>query len=117
MILSGSAGQGKGSGIWVVPSGTRLTARCRARTGRVAASGGGFGGIGGPGGGLGHLVGRLEEAVDGDLQLVDGAEDAALQSSFGEFGEEALDGVQPGAGGRHEVEGEALVPVEPAADF
>ena len=83
----------------------------------VPASDGGddFVGIGGPGEGLGHLVGLLDEAVDGDLQLVDGAEDAALQSSFGELGKEALDGVQPGVGGRHEVEGEAWMPVEPGA--
>ena len=32
-----------------------------------------------------------------------------------ELREEALDGIEPGAGGRHEVEGEALVAAEPGA--
>ena len=53
--------------------------------------------IGGPGEGLGHLVGLLDEAVDGGLEIDDGSEDAAFQSSLRQLGEEALDGVQPGA--------------------
>ncbi len=69
-------------------------------------------GVGGPDEGLGDLVGFLDEAVDGDLQLVDGAEDAAFQSSPGELGEEALDGVEPGAGGRRKVQDEARMAVE-----
>ena len=60
-------------------------------------------GIGGPGEGFGHLVGVLNEAVDGDLEIDDRAEDAALQSSPGELGEEAFHGVKPGTGGRHEL--------------
>jgi hypothetical protein len=35
------------------------------------------------------------------LQLDDGVEDAAFQASFGELGEEALDGVDPGTGPEH----------------
>ena len=34
-----------------------------------------------------------------------------------ELGEEALDGIEPGARGRREVEDEARVPVEPGADL
>ena len=65
-------------------------------------------GIGGPGEGLGLLVVLGDEAVDGGLEVDDGAEDAALQPPLGQLGEEALDGVEPRAGGRREVEGEAL---------
>ena len=43
------------------------------------------------------------------------SEDAALQSALGQLGEEALDGVEPGARGRGEVEGEARVAGEPLA--
>src|SRR6187401_3191328 len=41
----------------------------------------------------------------------------ALQSPLGKFGEEPLDGVEPRAGGRREVEGEARVSVEPLTHF
>lgn len=70
-------------------------------------------GIGGPGEGLGLLVVLDEEAVDGGLKVNNGMKDAAFQTSFRQLGEEALDGVEPGAGGRREVEREALVAVEP----
>lgn len=50
----------------------------------------------GPDEGLGVGIGFLDEAVDGGLKVDDGTEDAALQSSSGQFGEEALDGVEPG---------------------
>ena len=46
-----------------------------------------------------------------------GAEHAAFQPALGELGEEALDGIEPGAGGRGEVEGEARVPGEPGLDL
>ena len=59
------------------------------------------------------MVGLGDEAVDGGLEIDDASEDTALQSPLGEFGEEALDGVEPRAGGRREVEGEARVSVEP----
>src|SRR3546814_11216283 len=42
------------------------------------------------------------------------SECAALQASLRKLGEEALPGIEPGAGGRHEAEDEARVPVEPA---
>ena len=40
-----------------------------------------------------------------------------LQPPAGERGEEGLDGIEPGAGGRGEVEGPARVPGEPGADL
>ena len=45
------------------------------------------------------------------------SEDAALQAPLGELGEEALDGVEPGAGGRREVEGPARMAGEPSPDL
>src|ERR1044072_3473795 len=65
--------------------------------------------IGGPGEGLGFSVVIFKEAVNGGLQVNDRAEDTALQPSLGQFGEEAFDGIEPGARGRREVEGETLV--------
>ena len=35
-----------------------------------------------------------EETIDGGLQFDDGSEHATLEPLFGEFGEEALDGVR-----------------------
>ena len=58
-----------------------------------------------------------EETVDGGLEVDDGAEDATLQPSLGELGEEALHGIEPGAGGGREVEGEARMAVEQARTF
>jgi hypothetical protein len=43
------------------------------------------------------MVGLVEIAVDGGLQLDDRAEDAAFEASLGERGEEGLNRVQPGA--------------------
>jgi hypothetical protein len=40
---------------------------------------------------------RFEMAVDGSLEVGDGAEDAALEALSGECREEVLDGVEPGA--------------------
>jgi len=45
------------------------------------------------------------EAVDGGLQVDDGMEHAVLEPASGEFGEEALHGVEPGRRRRREVEG------------
>ena len=57
------------------------------------------------------------EAIDGGLKVDDGMEDAVLEPAPGEFGEEALDSIEPGARGRGEVEGPAWVAVEPGADL
>ena len=73
--------------------------------------------IGGPDEGFGVGIGFLDEAVDGSLKVDNRAEDAALEAASGEFGEEALDRVQPGRRGRGEVEGEARVSGQPGADL
>ncbi|MEY9101127.1 hypothetical protein ABIA24_004100 [Sinorhizobium fredii] len=67
-----------------------------------------FVGIGGPGEGLGLLVVLCKEAVDGGLEVNDRMKDAALEATLRQFGEEALDGVEPRAGRRREVEGGAV---------
>ena len=54
-----------------------------------------FVGFGGPGEGLGLVVVLGDEALDGGLEVDDGVAGAAFQASFGELGEEALDGVEP----------------------
>ena len=48
--------------------------------------------IGGPGEGLWVVVGLVEETVDGDLEVDNGAEDAVFQAPLRELREEALDG-------------------------
>ena len=58
-----------------------------------------------------------DEAVDGGLQVDEGMEDAMLEPAPGEFGEEALDGIEPRARGRREMEGPARMALEPGADF
>ena len=73
--------------------------------------------VGGPEEGLGIIVGLVDEAVDGGLELGDGAEDAALEPTPGKLGEKALDGVQPGARGGGEMEGPARMTAEPGADL
>lgn len=65
--------------------------------------------------GLGLAIVLLEEAVHCGLKVGDRAEGAAFQTPFRQLGEEALDGVEPGAGSRREVEGEAFVAGEPLA--
>jgi hypothetical protein len=46
--------------------------------------------IGGPDEGLGIMIGLGDEVVDGSLELDQGAEDAALEASARELGEEAF---------------------------
>ena len=52
------------------------------------------------------MVGLSDETVDGGLEVDDRVKDAALEAALAEFGEETLDGVEPGAGSRGEVEDE-----------
>ena len=59
----------------------------------------------------------VEVAVDGGLEVDDRAEGATADTAAGQGGEEGLDRVQPGAGGRAEVEDPAGVPVQPSGDF
>jgi hypothetical protein len=74
-------------------------------------------GVGGPDERLGALVVLGEIAVDGGLEVDQRVESAALQAAAGQRGEEGLDGVEPGAGGRREVEGPARMTGEPGADL
>ena len=76
-----------------------------------------FAWVGGPGEWLGVSVRLVEESVDGGLEIDDRPEDAALEASFGEFGEEALDGIEPGRRGWRVVEDEARMALEPGADL
>jgi len=76
-----------------------------------------FIGIGGPHEGLGVIVGFLQEAVDGGLEIDNRAEGAAFKAAFGQFGEEALDRIEPRGRGRGVMEDKAGVPVEPGADL
>jgi len=71
----------------------------------------------GPCEGLGFAIVLFEEAVDCGLKVGDRMEDAAFQPPFRQLGEEALDGVEPGAGSRREVEGEAISEQPIAPDF
>jgi ComEC/Rec2-related protein len=76
-----------------------------------------FVGVGGPSEGLRVVLGLVEESVDGGLEIDDRAEDTALQASLGEFGEKALDGVEPGSRGRGVVEDEAWMALELGTDL
>ena len=71
-------------------------------------------GVGAPDERLGVLVVGREEVADGFLQSDDGGEHAALELALGELGEHGLDGMEPGAGCRGEVEDPARVPDQPA---
>ncbi len=63
------------------------------------------------------LVMLGEEAVDGSLEVDDGVEHTAFQAALRQFGEEALHRAEPGTRGWREVEGEALMALEPGAHF
>ena len=73
--------------------------------------------IGCPGKGFGVFVGFGDEAIDGGLEIDQGVEDTALEASPGEFGEEALDGVEPGTRCWREMEYKPLMAVEPGSDL
>ncbi len=55
----------------------------------------------------------LDVVEDAGLKLLDAGEDAAPELVFGQVAEEALDHVEPAAGGRREVEVEARMPCGP----
>ena len=59
-------------------------------------------------------IGFGEEAVDGGLEFDDRTEHAVLEPPPRQFREEALDGIEPGAGFRGEVEDEARMPRQPS---
>ena len=59
----------------------------------------------------------FDVALDGGLQIDDGMKDAALQALSGQGGEEVLDGIEPGARCRREMEDPAGMTLEPGHDF
>src|SRR5262249_17288083 len=63
------------------------------------------------------MIGLRDEAVDGGLELDEGAEDTALEAAPRELGEEAFEGVEPGAGSWGEVEDEGGRAAEPGLDL
>ncbi len=67
--------------------------------------------------GLRFLVMLGNEAVNGGLQIGDGAEHAVFEPPLCQLGEEAFDRVKPGARGGREVERPARVAGEPSPDF
>src|ERR1700681_1057799 len=71
--------------------------------------------VGGPDEGFGIGVCLSDKAVDSDLQVNDGSEHAALEATARELGEEAFDRIEPGCGGRGEVERPAGMPGQPLA--
>jgi len=66
---------------------------------------------------VGPMVVLLDEVVDGGLQGDHGMEGAALELSAAQLGEEAFDGVEPGGGGRREMEGPTRVAREPSPNL
>ena len=70
---------------------------------------------GGPGEWLGIGFGIDDEAVDGELQVNDRLEDAALKALALELREDAFHGVKPGCGGRRKVERLTRMTRQPSA--
>jgi hypothetical protein len=69
--------------------------------------------IGSPGEWVGITVCLCDEAFDGDLQINDRLEDAALEATLRKFGEKSFNCIEPGARSRREVEYKSRVPVKP----
>ena len=75
-----------------------------------------FIGICGPAEWVGIMIGLYDESADGALEFDNRTEDATLEPVLGELGKEALDSVEPRAGGRGEVEDEAWMAGLPGLD-
>jgi len=73
--------------------------------------------VGGPGERFRVFVGFGDEAIDCGLEIDEGMEDAPFEAPPGEFGEETLDGIEPGRRGRREVKDKSLVAIKPGADL
>ncbi len=71
----------------------------------------------GPDEGLWGGVGLSKEAIDSDLEIDEGAEDAALEAAPCELGEEAFHGVEPGRRGWGEVERPAGMSRKPSVRY
>jgi hypothetical protein len=63
------------------------------------------------------MIGLIDVAEDGGLQLSDRSEHPTLEALPSELGEEALDRVEPGCRCRGEVKGPARMPSKPFAHF
>jgi hypothetical protein len=59
------------------------------------------------------IVGFLEEAIDGRLQIANRTKCATLEALPAQLGEEAFDRIEPGGRGRGEVKDEAGMPAQP----
>ena len=70
-------------------------------------------GVSGPHEGFGIGIGFGEEAVDGGLKIDNRVEHAAFEPPPRQPGEQSLDGIEPGARFRGEVENEARMPRQP----
>ena len=66
--------------------------------------------------GFGSAFVSATKAVNGGLEIDDGAEDTTFQATSAELSEEPLDSVEPGARGWREVENETRVAIEPGAN-
>ena len=71
-------------------------------------------GVSGPDEGLWFGIGFGEEAVDGGLKIDNRVEHAAFEPPPRQPGEQSLDGIEPGARFRGEVEDEARMPRQPS---
>src|SRR5579863_8956662 len=64
---------------------------------------------------FGVVIGFLEEAVDGGLEIDNALEDAPPEALPGQLGKEPFEGVEPGGRGRSEVEVEPRMPFKPGS--
>ena len=69
-----------------------------------------------PAEGFGIVVDGVDVPVDGGFKVAEGAMDAAADLFVGQLGEEPLDLVEPGGGGRGEMDVPVRPPGEPGAD-
>ena len=86
----------------------------------MSASGDFFEDVGrrcGPDEGFGVGIVVLQVGFDGGLEVGDAPEDAASDGVLGDQAEEALDQVEPGGGGRGEMEVEARMAFQPGFDL
>jgi hypothetical protein len=73
--------------------------------------------IGGPCEWFRALVSFGDEAINGGLEIDERIEDTPVEAPFGEFGEEALDGVGPRTRCGCEVESEAAMTIKPGPNL
>jgi hypothetical protein len=59
------------------------------------------------------IIGFLEEAIDGRLQIANRTKSATLEAPLAQLGEEAFNRVEPGGRGRGEVKDETGMPAQP----